>query len=53
MRENVVREILTTERNYKSCLSALIDEYQQPLKDAIAQNPDVLLSIHLLLCVRV
>ncbi len=51
MRENVVREILTTERNYKSCLSALIDEYQQPLKDAIAQNPDVLLSTHLLRCV--
>jgi hypothetical protein len=47
MRENVVREILTTERNYKSCLSALIDEYQQPLKDAIAQNPDVLLSTHI------
>jgi hypothetical protein len=41
MRENVVREILTTERNYKACLFALINEYQQPLKDAIAQNPNV------------
>jgi len=39
MRENVVREILTTERNYKSCLAALINEYQHPLKEAIAQNP--------------
>lgn len=45
MRENVVREILTTERNYKSALTALINEYQLPLKEAILQHPAVSIKI--------